>query len=260
MASGTAIVAVNTMRVGAPQAEAIWALYAPLFAQFAQGVRGQQAAEAVDLVMRQHPPIALLRLSPEQRPALRENGTIQAMETAQGHVGRRVWLKQLLRYAYDLDRQFPQNRILEPPDLEDVRYDFIDTLPQDGRAVLRQALKDQFGLVVRRELRDNLVLTVKTSASGLHKHTPADDAKPGQYRAVNMSMADVANRLNKLLGVTVTDHTGLAGGFDFTLNLPRAASPKQIKRAVLDQLGLELTPAKDSQPVEFLVVEKTHPS
>ena len=40
------------------------------------------------------------------------------------------------------------------------------------------------------------------------------------------------------------------------LEIAAGASPDEIKQAILDQLGLELTPAADKQQVEFLVVEK----
>ena len=72
----------------------------------------------------------------------------------------------------------------------------------------------------------------------------------------NQTMAMVANQIGELLGATVSDQTGLAGGFDFKLTLPRNASPEDIKQAILDQLGLELTPGADKHQVEFLVAEK----
>jgi uncharacterized protein (TIGR03435 family) len=66
----------------------------------------------------------------------------------------------------------------------------------------------------------------------------------------------LASQIGDLLGVTVLDQTGLAGGFDFKLSLPRNATPDDIKAAVLDQFGLALTPGTDRQQVEFLVAEK----
>ena len=157
-----------------------------------------------------------------------------------------------MRYAYGLDPDFPQNRIIVPPEIEATRYDYIDTMPQGGREALQRALKDQFGLAARREMRPNLVLTVKNPAApGLHKH--ADDGSPTTDRANDVTMAQVASQLGKLLGVKVTDQTGLAGGFDFTLT-PRSPAPDDIREAYLEQLGLDLIPANDNQQVEFLVV------
>jgi uncharacterized protein (TIGR03435 family) len=180
-------------------------------------------------------------------------GTLGEVGTRNGHVAMGDYLAQVLRYTYDLGDQFPQNRIIVPADLVEARYDFIDTMPKGGKEALRQALKNQFGLVVRREMRPNLVLTVKNPAAGLHKHT--DDVGSRTNRSINITMMQVANQFSKLLGVEVTDQTGLAGGFDFTLT-PRSPAVEDIKTAALDQLGLELIPAADNQQVEFLVVEK----
>jgi uncharacterized protein (TIGR03435 family) len=166
-------------------------------------------------------------------------------------------LVMVLRYAYDLDPQFPQNRIVLPAGLEYTRYDYVDTVPQGGKEVLKRALKNQFGLVGKLELRKNLVLTVKNpAAGGLHKHTSDADAQAGQYRSSNITMAEMAKGLSKYLGVEVTDQTGLAGGFDYSLDVPYPPRADDLKKAVLDQFGLELAPAADGQQFEFLVVEK----
>ena len=251
LASGTAIVAVMAVaHLETQRADRVFDLYSQVFAQ---GLRGQAAAEAVAQAMKEHPPVALLRLSPVQRPF--QLGAPTSMRMPQGCVSMAAPLMIVLRYACDLDPQFPQNPIIVPAELEASRYDYVDTMKQGGRDALRKALKDQFGLAARRELRDNLVLTFKNAAPGLHKHTQQNDTRPGEYRTTNMPMADVAKRIGQLLGVTVTDQTGLVGGFDFTLNLTRPATTEDIKRAVSD-LGLELTPAPDNQAVEFLVVDK----
>ena len=168
-----------------------------------------------------------------------------------------TFLVEVLRYAYELgpNPKFPQNRIIVPEELASVRYDYIDTMPQ-GRDALRQALKDKLGVVARREMRSNLILTVKKPASGLHKHTDGGSDGATDFRIRNATMGELASRLSKLLGVTVTDQTQLAGGYDFTLNLRPGSTTDEIKKAILDQLGLQLTPATDGQQVEFLVAEK----
>jgi len=179
------------------------------------------------------------------------------MKTPQGSVSMQAPLFMVLRYAYDLDPEFPQNRIILPAGLEHTRYDFVDTTREGGREVLRRALKNQFGLVGRWEMRKNLVLTVKNpSAGGLHKHTSDADAQAGHYRSSNITMAQMATGLGKYLGVEVTDQTGLTGGFDYSLDVPYPPRADDIKKAVLDQFGLELTPAAYGQQFEFLVVEK----
>ncbi len=256
LASGTVIVAVKTIRPAAPDpavAAGIWDRYSQAFNQAqAQGLNGGSVAfhDEIVQVMRDEPPVALIRPAQLNEPA---PGEAMGLGIPEGHVQMGTHLVEVLRYAYKLDPQFPQNRIIMPANLAAARYDFVDTMPQGGREILQRALKDQFGLVVSREMRENLFLTVKNPAAGLQKHA-ADGSNTS--RSVNVTMAQIANRLGKLLGVKVTDQTGLDGGFDFTLNMPRNATPDDIRRAVLDQLGLKLTPAGDHQKIEFLVVEK----
>ena len=218
----------------------------------------------VDQLMRNHPPMAVIRLTPEERrrraqfriPGVR--GQISGLGNEHGHIAIGTPLQMVLRYVYDLDpTNYPQTRIIIPPDLEStsqpLKYDYIDTVPHGGREKLQQALKDQFGLVVRRETRSNLVLRVKTSgASGLHPHGTAGNG----FNASNVTMPALAKDLRRIFGVNVTDETGLTNGYDFTLDLPRPPTPDDLKHALEEQIGLGLTPATNDQGVEFIVVEK----
>jgi len=257
LVAGTAIVTVKVAR--APETPKIadtkiWDLYSNLFAQ---GLSGSETRDAAVQVMTSHPPMALIRLT--QLPRLGEmnqpqRGRIQGATTGQGHVAMGSSLIEVLRYAYGLDPRFPQNRINVPRELAYDRYDIIDTMPQNGREILQRALKEQFGLVAKREMRQNLVLTLKNpAANGLHRHT--DDNSSTGFKSVNVTMEGLASGLSKLLGVEVTDQTGLAGGFDYTLNAPYPPSAEDMKKALSD-VGLELTPAADNQHIEFLVAEK----
>jgi uncharacterized protein (TIGR03435 family) len=245
--------------VTAPAAvpEMIWEQYSQVFARDLSGPeRATERAVAFAQVMTNHPPIALIRVSPVSRPASRVTGRLQGIRLPEGSVSMGAFLGQVLRFAYNLDPQIPQNRIIVPEDLANARYDFIDTMPQGGREALQQALKDQFGLVARRQMRTNLILTVKSPAIGLHKHTEDGGDGAAGFRSKNVTMGEVANRLSKLLGVDVADQTQLASGFDFTLNLRPGATTDEMKTAILDQLGLQLTAAADGQQVEFLVAER----
>lgn len=233
--------------------EKVWEQYSDVFGQ---DLRGQEGAEAVTQAMTNHPPTALIRLSPVQRPGRSVSGRMQGMRLPQGTVSMGAFLGQVLRYAYELDPQFPQNRIVVPADMAATRYDYIDTMPRGGREVLRRALRAQFGVVARREMRKNMVVTVKNRDAGLHKHSEAGGDSAAGFRSQNVTMGEVANRLSKLMGVEVTDKTQLAGGYDFTLNLRPGSTPDEMKTAILDQLGLQLTPAEDGQQVEFLIADK----
>ncbi len=263
LASGTVIVAVRTMGPATPDpavAEKMWDQYSQVFAL---GLRGPEERDAVIQVMMNHPPVALIRLTHVARLRQTEAsraGRSQGMGTVQGHVEMGASLVPILRYAYGLDPKFPQNRIIVPGALAYSRYDYVDTMRQGGREELRRALKAQFGVVARREMRPNLVLTLKNpAAGGLHKHNDNSATGAGGFESSNITMAELANGLGKQLGVEVTDQTGLAGGFDYSLdvrNVPYPPTSDDIKKVLLDQLGLELTPAADNQQVEFLVAEK----
>jgi uncharacterized protein (TIGR03435 family) len=159
-----------------------------------------------------------------------------------------AFVGEVLRYAYGLAPAFPQNRIIAPLELQRERFDYVDTRPQGGKEVLQRALKDQFGIVARREKRENLVLIVKNPALiGPRRHADGDDKSVA-------TIAQLAKMLKQHLGVEITDQTGLVGEFD--LHMSGAQTPDEIKAAVLDQLGLDLAPAGDHQPVEFLIAEK----
>ncbi len=257
LASGSAIVAVNTIRPGMLRAEKIWEMYSQVFARDLSGPeRANEREVAFAQVMKSHPPIALIRRSPVQRPGRSVIGRLTGIRLPEGSASMGAFMVQVLRYAYALDPEFPQNRIIIPAEMASTRFDFVDTMPQGGREALRRALKEQFGLVARREMRKNMVLTVKNPDAGLHKHSEAGSDGAGGFRSQNVSMEEVAKRLSKLLGVAVSDQTHLAGGYDFTLNLQPDASADEMKAAILDQLGLQLIPADDGRQIEFLIADQ----
>jgi uncharacterized protein (TIGR03435 family) len=240
---------------GAP--EKIWDLYSQAF-EPTRNLRGPEAsaqrAEALAQVMTNHQPMALIRLSPVQRPGRSKVVGVHGIRMAEGSASMAAPLVMVLRYTYELDPQFPQNRIIIPEVLAYARFDYIDTMPQGGREVLLRELKERFGVVARWEQRRNLIMTLKKPAVSLHKHTEGDSA--AGFKSKNVTMGALARELSKLLGVDVTDRTQLAGGYDFTLDARPGATSDEKKDAILDQLGLQLAPAPDSQPIEFLVIEK----
>jgi uncharacterized protein (TIGR03435 family) len=272
LSAGTVTVAVRAMRTENPRpvivggktasdadAAALWDLYSQATA------RGGFGADALIKIMTSHPPVALIRPTGLQNSGRRGTGS---MGSSAGNISMGATLKEVLAYAYNLGFGFPRTRIIVPPELVGSRYDYVDTMPQGGREELQRALKEQFGLVARREMRgmDALVLTMQNpDATGLTKHADSpggggagsrSSAGRGGLSGNNVPLAMLANQIGDLLGVTVLDQTGLAGSFDFNLSLPRNAMPDDIKAAVLEQFGLALTPGTDKQQVEFLVAEK----
>jgi len=232
------------------EVEKMWGEYSQAMA--ISGPTADGAIRAAVQVMTNHPPMALLRVS-RRRPMPGPGGGgrvagIGGADITEGHIRMGAFVGEVLRYAYGLAPAFPQNRIIAPLELQRERFDYVDTRPQGGKEVLQRALKDQFGIVARREKRENLVLIVKNPALiGPRRHADGDDKSVA-------TIAQLAKMLKQHLGVEITDQTGLVGEFD--LHMSGAQTPDEIKAAVLDQLGLDLAPAGDHQPVEFLIAEK----
>jgi uncharacterized protein (TIGR03435 family) len=65
--------------------------------------------------------------------------------------------------------------------------------------------------------------------------------------------------LENQLNIPVVDATGLTGHFDIDLSWDQTDSqqqmPEALKQALLEQLGLELTPAKER--IDMLVVQQS---
>jgi uncharacterized protein (TIGR03435 family) len=156
----------------------------------------------------------------------------------------------------------------EPPG----RYDFIASLPNGSCEALQHELKNQFGLVGRVDTRDTevLVLKVRTpNAPGLkppviggknidwfHRGEYISDDRP--LSTDTPPFMGLQRFLEEYFNVPVVDETGLTNHFGIDLKWdehgPGDPNHDGVKKALLDQLGLELVPA--SMPVEMLVVEK----
>jgi len=138
-------------------------------------------------------------------------------------------------------------------------YDFISNVPKNQLEALQQEIKKEFGLVGRREpIETNvLILTVRNpNAPGL-KRTPGGDFRVGRSDGFitlsNLSLAYVHTLLeNNLAGVPIVDRTGLTGYCDLKWD----ATTDGLKKAVRDELGLELVPGQDR--VEFVVMDKAN--
>jgi uncharacterized protein (TIGR03435 family) len=150
------------------------------------------------------------------------------------------------------------------------RYDFIASLPQGSHEALQRELQKQFGLVGRAETRDEnvLVLKVRTpNTPGLKSPViggQADWGGNGQYVCDDCPLSTAAPPFRGLqvclevyFKVPVVDETGLTNHFSIDLKWnergQRDPNHEALKEALLDQLGLELVPARRS--IRMLVVE-----
>lgn len=164
-------------------------------------------------------------------------------------------------------------RLQLPADFPTERFDYLVTLPPNGnrgwdklRIAMRNAIRKQFGLLAHREIRqrDVLLLQVKNpNAAGLRKTTQesfngsAIQSSVEGLNSQNIPMYALAYTLENHLFIPVLDRTGLTNRFAIDLRwdkLPGETTADTTKRVVLDQLGLELVPARE--PIEMLVVER----
>jgi uncharacterized protein (TIGR03435 family) len=136
------------------------------------------------------------------------------------------------------------------------------------RAMIRTLLADRFKLVAHREsqIEQVYVLTVLNGKPKMQKASGQRDIKslpgPGELVFTEAGMANLTGALASQIGSPVIDETGLKGFYNFKLEFQsNNASPRpldvdsrpDIYRAVQEQLGLKLDPAK--RPVTIIVVD-----
>ncbi len=152
-------------------------------------------------------------------------------------------------------------------------FDLMLTLTNRPREALQEEIKQRFGWVARREVRDIDVLLLKlkrSDAPGLKLNKSEDKPDSVQlsdrWRIRNMTIGEpLVNILDGFFDEKpLFDRTGLTNRYDFEfpwmiVGRPYSASELAqwkdgLRREILDQLGLELVPSRE--PVEMLVVEK----
>jgi uncharacterized protein (TIGR03435 family) len=145
-------------------------------------------------------------------------------------------------------------------------YDFIASVPDVPMEALQQEIKNEFGLVAKHEMRETNVLLLKVKspdAPGLGPasgKSPYNSAGPDHVSVVNDTLWPLDMFLETyFFKVPVIDQTGLTGRFDYEIKWSARGDSTHLnlaglKQALLDRLGLELVPARES--VEMLVIEK----
>jgi uncharacterized protein (TIGR03435 family) len=176
--------------------------------------------------------------------------------------GTGLSLRTLLPAAYNISKY----RMVFDTELPAGNYDFIANLREGNDVALQREIKKQFHLVGKTETRetDVLLLTVKhRNAPGLkpanaHSQNSNINGGAGFYKCSNALFAFFASELEYYLEVPVIDRTGIEGRFDIDLKWDEPDrqhhNPEALKQALLDQLGLELVPGRES--IDMLVVEK----
>jgi uncharacterized protein (TIGR03435 family) len=176
---------------------------------------------------------------------------------------------KLLELAYGYDFSWTGCRTLITTELPTNRYDFIDNMPKDSMQALQGAIKEKFGLTERiAKIETNvLVLRVRTNnAPGLRPSKPGSSAQNFESSGTEKHIADTdflncVNFFENKLQIPIVNRSGLRGKYDMDLKWRRGAeqwSNKQaetdaFKQAVLDQLGLDLVPTRET--IDILVIE-----
>ena len=142
------------------------------------------------------------------------------------------------------------------------KYDFISNLPEGSFDALRQEIRSQLGLEVRRTLVETnaLILTLQNpnapgmkAASDLDKQNGSLWKTPNSFTATNLDgLWILVQYLEDYYGTVVVDRTGNPRNLD--VNLKWDGTPEGLKRALRDQLGLQLIPSGQPVPVIMQVV------
>jgi uncharacterized protein (TIGR03435 family) len=180
-------------------------------------------------------------------------------------MGTGVSAETVVLNAYDFLHPI---RVVGSNKLPDGKFDCIASLPMGNEKALQNEVKKKFGVVARLETKESDVLLLKiqnNNASGLKqslansqngRNTREDG--PGNWSCKNSPLSGLATFVEEYLGTPVIEETKLTNNFDISLNWKQANwknnSSDELKRALLNDLGLELVPT--NMPIEILVVEK----
>ena len=197
---------------------------------------------------------------------------------------RNLTLKACVSWAYHV-RDY---QVTGPGWIENERYDIMaksgDPVKEDGlRKMLQTLLAERFKLAVHRETRE-LPVYVLTVDRGGSRMKPSEGAGESSFQPVksmgklvmtisHTTVGQFADVLGSgLLQLPVLDQTGLAGAYDFTIDISRYIDPtlgpgagvtspidrsmaeNAITMALREQLGLRLESKKS--PLDIVVVDR----
>lgn len=189
-----------------------------------------------------------------------------------------VSLRKVMLNAYWIpdDREYA----VDGPDwLTAQHFDIDATFPAETREpqireMMQALLADRFKLTLHKETRQLPMYALVVAKNGPKIH-PVESGesrtsgRPGHFEATKITMPKLADLIARQAGLPVTDATGLAGVFDFTLEWSPSADLRvtsadgaaaadtqgpSIFTALEEQLGLRLESRKG--PVEILVVDR----
>ncbi|HEV8541225.1 MAG TPA: sigma-70 family RNA polymerase sigma factor [Verrucomicrobiae bacterium] len=205
-----------------------------------------------------------VRILPTKFPGIPEN--LKANPSGQKWIGINVPVRAMAWVAYECAPARVQFNGPAP----ERRFDFITSLNDEPLAALQEELRNTTGYSGHREVQEADVLRLRVenpNARGLNPATLGGQqnwAIEGRYycddvplASTNRSLLGLSSFLERVLGVPIVDQSGLTQYFNIDLRWD-ARDPNQagaIKQALLDRLGLALSPGRER--LEILVMEKT---
>jgi uncharacterized protein (TIGR03435 family) len=194
------------------------------------------------------PPLVFLRVhnGPAENPwRITANGKL---------MGKAAPLRELLTMAYDTS----ENRLRMPVSApwQDERFDYVVSLPSEQKEGLQQAIREKLGLTAQpeRRLEDVYVLSARTGdfpglqSTVLRGGGTSMNNNDGQLTCNNATINALVRTIEQLIRRPIIDETGLRDHYDVSLTWgepgQKQPGPEALKKALAEQLGLELTPDK----------------
>ena len=223
-------------------------------------------------MLQKQPPLVLIRPAQSIPGIIGGGGHVGGMPSTGGKIiGLKTSVLTMLLLAYRDPADaggIHTDRVIVSASLPKGEYDFIASTPRFQLEGLRQALKNEFGLVAHRETREMDVLLLKVKnpevAAGLKLSETTGGYSQGYQGKLSIrggSLSFVADFVeDSLLQIPVIDRTDLTNLYDIDLTWEVKGrdwtypTRPVLNRILLEELGLELVPGHE--PIEVLVVEK----
>ena len=168
---------------------------------------------------------------------------------------------KLLQNAY----RVRESRIVYPGKLPEGTYDYIVSVPDHQVEALQAAIKQKFGLVAKKEIREVDVLLLRVARTDPPGFRPTkwaqlanlNNTEPGKFEIRNETFDNVTFSMEAFLRMPLINETGMSGRFDAELTWDASGedgNPEGLKQAIRDQLGFDLVP--DRRTIEVLTVKK----
>jgi len=219
------------------------------------------------------PPYRTVILPTKSAARDKRNGTGGIAWEGDGRIyGIDAPVEELVRVAYTkkYGPVISQCRTVFEPEVSTNRFDFFSNLPVGAKEALKQKVDKKFKVTGKFESIETnvMILKIRHPDSALLKLSESNnssiDRENGRIK-LNGSSDKLAAVLEDCIKSPVLNQTGLTNNFNFTVNWDNAGRPagaaknlnlEALKQALIDQLGLELIPGRES--IEMLVVEKAN--